>query len=65
VGSEMCIRDRYSKDDPTTSVDWDLKNYAGIPISGGMYLIYVKVDGVGEKVVKWFGALRPIDLKSF
>jgi len=56
---------QYSKDDPITSIDWDLKNFAGIPISGGLYLIYVKVDGVGEKVVKWFGALRPIDLNSF
>lgn len=56
---------QYSKDDPITSLDWDLKNYAGIPIAGGLYLIYVKVDGVGEKVVKWFGALRPIDLNSF
>ncbi len=56
---------QYSKDDAITSLDWDLKNFAGIPISGGLYLIYVKVDGVGEKVVKWFGALRPIDLNSF
>ncbi len=56
---------QYSKDDVKSYIDWDLKNYAGIPIAGGMYLIYVKVDGVGEKVVKWFGALRPIDLNSF
>ena len=56
---------QYSKDDVKSYVDWDLKNHAGIPIAGGMYLIYVKVDGVGEKVVKWFGALRPIDLNAF
>jgi len=56
---------QYTKDDITTSLDWDLKNFAGIPISGGLYLIYVKADGIGEKIVKWFGALRPIDLNKF
>jgi hypothetical protein len=25
----------------------------------------VNVPGVGEKVVKWFGVLRPIDLDTF
>lgn len=48
-----------------TSVDWDLKNHKGLPISGGAYIIHVKADGVGEKIVKWFGALRPVDLNSF
>ncbi len=48
-----------------TSIDWDLKNYANIPISGGVYLIHVKADGIGEKIVKWFGSLRPTDLNSF
>lgn len=56
---------QYKKDDAITSLDWDLKNYAGIPIAGGLYLIHVNVDGVGEKVIKWFGALRPIDLNAF
>lgn len=56
---------QFKKDEPTTSIDWDLKNTAGIPIAGGVYLIHVKVDGVGEKVVKFFGALRPVDLDSF
>lgn len=48
-----------------TSVDWDLKNERGLQISGGVYLIHVKADGVGEKLIKWFGALRPVDLNSF
>ena len=56
---------QYTKDDESTFLDWDLKNFAGIPIAGGLYLIHVKVNGVGEKVVKWFGTLRPIDLNSF
>ena len=56
----------FEKDDPTiTSVDWDLKNQANIPIASGMYLIHIEAPGIGEKVLKWFGALRPIDLDSF
>jgi hypothetical protein len=53
--------------DPKTSIDWDLKNYAGIPIAGGLYLIHVKETGgqSGERVIKWFGAMRPIDLNTF
>ena len=56
---------QYLKDEEKTSIDWDLKNYAGIPISGGIYIIHVNVEGVGEKTIKWFGTLRPIDLNSF
>jgi hypothetical protein len=47
------------------TLDWDLKNSVGIPISSGVYIIHVEVPGVGEKVVKWFGVMRPIDLDSF
>lgn len=54
-----------TKDSPVTSVDWDLKNQAGVPIAGGVYLIHVEAPGVGEVVLKWFGALRPIDLENF
>jgi hypothetical protein len=48
-----------------TSVDWDLHNHTGIPIAGGMYLIHVTVPGIGERVIKWFGTMRPVDLNSF
>ncbi|MBK6962627.1 MAG: T9SS C-terminal target domain-containing protein [Bacteroidales bacterium] len=56
---------QFTKDESGTAIEWDLKNYAGIPIAGGVYLIHVKADGVGEKIVKWFGSLRPIDLNAF
>jgi flagellar hook assembly protein FlgD len=55
----------YSKDSQITSIDWDLKNAAGIPISSGIYLVHVEAPGIGETVVKWFGAMRPVDLNSF
>lgn len=49
----------------STTVDWDLHNHTGIPIAGGMYLIHVSVPGIGERVIKWFGTMRPVDLNSF
>lgn len=57
---------QFKKDDNAqTFVEWDLKNHANIPISGGVYIIHVNADGIGEKTIKWFGALRPTDLNSF
>ena len=54
------------KDDPTiTSVDWGLKNEYNIPIASGLYIIHVDVPGVGERVLKWLGVMRPIDLDTF
>ncbi len=46
-------------------LDWDLKNEVGIPISSGVYIIHVNVPDVGEKVIKWFGVMRPVDLNNF
>jgi len=55
----------FNKDSEKTSLDWDLKNQSNITISSGVYIIHVQADGIGEKVVKWFGVMRPIDLDSF
>jgi len=54
----------YSKADPVTFLDWDLKNDVNIPIASGIYLIHVKTDS-GEKILKWFGVMRPVDLDNF
>lgn len=56
---------KYKKDNELTYLDWDLKNTFNIPIAGGVYICHVDVPGVGEKVVNWFGALRPLDLQNF
>ena len=55
----------FRKDSPITSVDWDLKNQVGIPIASGVYIIHVDAPGVCEKIVKWFGAIRPTILENF
>jgi hypothetical protein len=56
---------QYKKADPLTSLDWDLKNNKNIPISSGVYIIHINVPGIGEKVLKWFGVMRPVDLDNF
>ncbi|MBK8499701.1 MAG: T9SS type A sorting domain-containing protein [Flavobacteriales bacterium] len=56
---------KFRKDNSLTYVDWDLKNSNNIPIAGGVYICHVEVPGVGEKVIKWFGVLRPLDLQNF
>lgn len=55
----------YDKDDNSAYLDWDLKNQANIPVASGMYIIHIDVDGVGEKILKWFGVMRPVDLDTF
>lgn len=56
---------RFGKDNSSTIIEWDLKNTYGISIAGGMYIIHIDAPGIGEKIVKWFGALRPTDLNAF
>lgn len=56
---------KFSKDDASrTYINWDLTNYAGIPVAGGVYIIHVKAPH-GEKIVKFFGAMSPVDLNAF
>ncbi len=57
---------RLTKDNANASyIDWDIRNTKGLPIASGMYLIHIKADGIGETVVKWFGAMRPLDVTSY
>jgi hypothetical protein len=61
----VLIKTIRKSDSKTSFVDWDIKNDKGIPISSGMYLFHVQLDGIGETILKWFGAMRPLDITSF
>ncbi|MFT5779521.1 MAG: hypothetical protein ACI837_002480, partial [Crocinitomicaceae bacterium] len=54
----------FKKDSPVTSLDWDLNNHKGIPVAGGVYLIHVDVPDVGERILKFFGGMRQVDLQG-
>lgn len=57
---------QFKKDSPVTSIDWDLTNHANTPIASGIYIIHVKdnVNG-GEHTVKFYCAMRQVDLNTF
>lgn len=55
-----------TKDNPNQSyVDWDTRNSKGLSIASGMYIVHVQAEGIGEKVIRWFGAMRPVDLTTY
>lgn len=56
---------QFKKDNELTYLDWDLKNNYNVPIAGGTYLCHIDAPGLGERVIKWFGVMRPIDLRNF
>lgn len=49
----------------STSVSWDLTNAAGVPIASGIYLFHVTAPGIGQKTIKWFGAVRPDNITNY
>jgi len=46
-------------------VDWDLKNDHNIPIASGLYIFHIDAPGIGEKILKWFCVMRPLDLQNY
>lgn len=53
------------KDNALTSEDWDLKNENGIRIASGVYIIHVDVPNIGEKVLKWYGNMRVLNVENY
>jgi hypothetical protein len=45
--------------------DWDLKNQDNISVASGLYIFYIDAPGIGEKIIKWFGVMRPLDVQSY
>jgi hypothetical protein len=54
-----------TKDNNDTYMVWDLHNSANIQIASGLYVLHIDAPGVGEKIIKWFGVMRPYDLQSY
>ena len=49
----------------TNFVEWDLKNQNNISVASGLYIFHIDAPGIGEKIVKWFGVMRPLDVQSY
>ncbi|HRO41317.1 MAG TPA: hypothetical protein PL009_00690 [Flavipsychrobacter sp.] len=56
---------KLDKDSDVSFIDWDVRNAKNLPIASGMYLIHVNAEGIGEKIIRWFGAMRPIDITQY
>ncbi|MCB0481880.1 MAG: hypothetical protein KDC83_10640 [Flavobacteriales bacterium] len=59
------VRTLKKDDDTITYLEWDLKNQSRVPIASGMYIFHIDAQDVGERVLKWMGVMRPIDLDNF
>lgn len=55
----------YDKDNELPNQDWDLKNFSGVPIASGLYIIHIDAFDLGEKVLKFFAVMPEIDLNAF
>ncbi len=57
---------QFRKDNDSPNIDWDLTNFANTPVASGFYLIHIKdLTSGGERVIKFFGAMRMVDLNTF
>jgi hypothetical protein len=54
-----------SKDNSDTYMTWDLHNSANIQVASGLYVLHIDAPGIGERVIKWYGIMRPYDLQSY
>lgn len=53
------------KDNDQTYITWDLKNDKNVQIASGLYIMHIDAPGIGERILKWFGVMRPYDLQSY
>jgi hypothetical protein len=45
--------------------EWDLKNQNNIDVASGLYIFHVDAPNIGEKIIKWFGVMRPLDVQNY
>ncbi len=57
---------QFRKDNEEPSIEWDLTNFANTPVASGFYLIHIKdLTSGSERTIKFFGAMREVDLNTF
>ncbi|MEO6693982.1 MAG: hypothetical protein ABIO41_02145 [Ignavibacteria bacterium] len=43
---------KIEKENTESSIDWDLKNFNGVPVASGMFIALIEAPGIGNKTVK-------------
>jgi len=62
----VLVRHIDKDDNDKMHIEWDMKNDAKVPISSGIYMIHIWAPDLNEeKVIKWFGIMRPADYDTF
>jgi hypothetical protein len=56
---------RIKKDDLLTYSDWNLQNDNRVPVASGLYIIHIDCFDLGEKILKWYGVMRQLDLDTY
>jgi hypothetical protein len=56
---------RIEKDNPLTYQDWDMRNETLVPVASGTYIVHIDARDLGEKILKVFIVMRPLDLENF
>ncbi|HSG67897.1 MAG TPA: T9SS type A sorting domain-containing protein, partial [Bacteroidales bacterium] len=51
------VRRIHKNESPTWTL-WDLKNQNGIEVASGVYIVHIDIPSIGEKTLKWMGAMR-------
>ena len=55
----------YSKASDSPEQIWDLKNYSGVPVASGVYLIHVDAYELGETVLKLMVVMPQADFNAY
>jgi len=50
---------------PVNTLTWNLTNDKLVPVASGIYLFHIEAPGLGERTLKWFGAIRPNDITDY
>ena len=50
--SGILVQTLEKNDETTQWMDWDLRNQQGVPVASAIYIAYLEMPGIGEKIMK-------------
>jgi hypothetical protein len=65
LGTSVGSGDDIKRAKRASFVEWDIKNQNNISIASGLYIFHIDAPGIGEKIIKWFGIMRPLDVQNY
>ncbi|MCC6369449.1 MAG: hypothetical protein IT236_00445, partial [Bacteroidia bacterium] len=65
LGTSTGSGDDIKRSKRSSYIEWDMKNQNNISVASGLYIFHIDAPGVGEKIIKWFGIMRPLDVQNY